>query len=1112
MFEAFISYSHAADGRLAAALQRNLHRFAKPIFKMRAIRVFRDETTLAMTPQLWPEIEKALRDSRFFILMADPLSAQSEWVQKEVTCWLGMGLAKKMLIVWTGGEVVWSKAAKDFNWERTTALPKLLAGAFDGEEPLYLDLRWARAQLDLSRRHPRFTDAVARLSATIRGRSLDEIFGDDVREQRRGRTFLWAGITALLLATIFAGWRWWGELQARKEADAARLRTSELASQANLSAARYSQDAGNHAQALAYSAQALYPANHRSVALTGALLTENSWAILLANSVRHDAAVTSAQFSPDGQRFVTASQDGTARLCDAQTGQAIGQPMKHTKPVNSAQFSPDGRRIVTASDDATAQLWDAATGQPIAQPLPHRASVISAQFSPDGQRVVTASDDGTAQLWDVASCRSIGQPMRHHKPVNSAQFSPNGQWVVTASKDCTACLWDAATGEQVGKPLQHQNTVWSAQFSPDSQRVVTASGDGMARLWDVATGQSIGNPIWHAQAISSAQFSPDGQRLVTASWDGTARVWDATNGQPIGHPMKHEEAVMTAQFSPDGQRVVTASEDWTARLWDGETGQSISEPMNHRGWVHSAQFSPDGRQVVTASNDSAALLWEAINRKAICETIRYEKSVDSAQFSADGRQVVTASWDGTARLWNAATGRAIGPIGHAASVSPAPVRPDGQWTVTISPDHHWLAVTGDVNGSARLWDLTAEDAATRPLSLKVDGGRIQKLVCSSDNHWLVTVSDDGPLRLWDLTAKNPADHPSSLYGPCSPITAVTISPDNRWLIGGSDYRAVCLWDLTAKEPMARSIMLQGHEGRVDAVAVSPDNHRLVTGGSNGTARLWDLDWNLDAGRAIGEPMRHNGSVTFAQFSSDGQRFVTASQDGTARLWDAQTGGAIGEPMRHDGSVTSARFSPDGQRLVTVSQDGMARLWDIPTVDSKDTLDPEDLALLADLARATGGMTLQPLENSGQVQILNLMPPDQVRATREKIAARFAGLSSNLSPVQRCLKWSVSEWKNRTISPLSEVTVAEWVEDRIRQGAIDDLRTAVQVDPTNPRLAAHFGKALAIYAREGGPDRNKARLAKGEADFQTSRALKLAPQSEEVKKLRAEVVQALHLPE
>jgi hypothetical protein len=42
------------------------------MFKLRAIPVFRDETTLAMTPKLWPEIEKALRGSHFFILMAEP--------------------------------------------------------------------------------------------------------------------------------------------------------------------------------------------------------------------------------------------------------------------------------------------------------------------------------------------------------------------------------------------------------------------------------------------------------------------------------------------------------------------------------------------------------------------------------------------------------------------------------------------------------------------------------------------------------------------------------------------------------------------------------------------------------------------------------------------------------------------------------------------------------------------------------------------------------------------------------------------------------------------------------------------------------------------------------
>ena len=76
-FDAFISYSHAADSALAAALQTGLHRLAKPWYALRALRVFRDETNLAADPSLWSSIETALSHSRFLILMASPEAACS---------------------------------------------------------------------------------------------------------------------------------------------------------------------------------------------------------------------------------------------------------------------------------------------------------------------------------------------------------------------------------------------------------------------------------------------------------------------------------------------------------------------------------------------------------------------------------------------------------------------------------------------------------------------------------------------------------------------------------------------------------------------------------------------------------------------------------------------------------------------------------------------------------------------------------------------------------------------------------------------------------------------------------------------------------------------------
>ena len=196
LYDAFISYSHAKDKPIAAALQSVVQKLGKPWYRRRALRVFRDDTSLSATPSLWPSIEQALGA----VALPDPARLAG-----------GGGLA----VGRQGGRLLARAQERRHAADRAHRRRRSPGTTRSATSPGARACRCRRcspAALRASRngstsrayrdgadpRDARFIELGADFAAAIHGMPKEDLLSQEVRQQRRALTLAWsaAGIAA----------------------------------------------------------------------------------------------------------------------------------------------------------------------------------------------------------------------------------------------------------------------------------------------------------------------------------------------------------------------------------------------------------------------------------------------------------------------------------------------------------------------------------------------------------------------------------------------------------------------------------------------------------------------------------------------------------------------------------------------------------------------------------------------------------------------------------------------------------------------------------------------------------------------------------------------------
>ncbi len=285
-----------------------------------------------------------------------------------------------------------------------------------------------------------------------------------------------------------------------------------------------------------------------------------------------ESPVSSIAISPVGNDLVVGLYPGEIVLIGLNTLSMLKRISAHSKRVWGVDFSPDGEKIVSGSQDGEIKVWDK-SGNLLQVVAELEDWVTSVRFSPDGTRLISGhkiADPNRAavRVWRLGP-PSLEASFTHHgtgKNVYAVEWLPSGRGFVSGGSDKRVACHLLENEVPEFQPDKHAGTVTSVVVHPEMEWIASGSWSGTIKIWEPESGRVLQTLEAHNTRVTDLVCSPSGELLASGSRDSFLCLWQMPEGRLLSSVRAHDGWVRAVVFC-GSNIVVSGGSEGYCKIW-----------------------------------------------------------------------------------------------------------------------------------------------------------------------------------------------------------------------------------------------------------------------------------------------------------------------------------------------------------------------------------------------------------------------------------------------------------------------------------------------------------------------------------------------------------------